>query len=70
MSYFSYDKNSNSSIIAIPFILTFILIALKFSGVVDLEWIWILIPLWLPILLCSFALIVASLCLMIINLRK
>ncbi len=42
-------------------LLTLLFIALKLIGVIDWSWIWVLSPLWIPIVLLAIVIIVIAL---------
>lgn len=54
-------KSKHSNGVKLDVVLTLIFIVLKFVGVIDWSWIWVLSPLWLTVVLIVFLAIIKTL---------
>ena len=59
-----WDWQVNLNISFYQFFLFFILFVLKLSDIIDIGWIWVFAPIWIPFsilgLICAFVLIVTA----------
>jgi len=54
------NSSSSSSGIGLGSLLTVLFVALKLLGYIDWSWVWILAPLWIPIILVIFFVLLAA----------